>query len=94
MFNAPYKNEHIIIIIIIIDLTYLGQVKNIILTGDFNADPSTANGRKLASFANVNTFTLHIMNQQELQKGHPVFLINLLQIFLNLLKPRGLIHLY
>ena len=43
-----------------IDLTYLGQVKNIILTGDFNADPSTANGRKLASFANVNTFTLHI----------------------------------
>ena len=43
-----------------IDLTYLGQVKNIILTGDFSADPSTANGRKLAYFANVNTFTLHI----------------------------------
>ena len=38
----------------------MGKVKNIILTGDFNADPSTANGRKLASFANVNTFTLHI----------------------------------
>ena len=43
-----------------IDLTYLGQVKNIILTGDFNADPSTADGRKLATFANVNAFTLHV----------------------------------
>ena len=32
-----------------IDLTYLGQVKDIILTGDFNADPSTANCRKLAT---------------------------------------------
>ena len=42
-----------------IDLTYLGQVKNIILTGDFNADPSTANGRKLASFA-MSTHLLYI----------------------------------
>ena len=42
------------------DLTYLGQVKAIIFTGDFNADPNTASGRKLSSFANVNAFTLHI----------------------------------
>ena len=38
----------------------MGQVKDIILTGDFNADPSTADGRKLATFANVNAFTLHV----------------------------------
>ena len=42
------------------DLTYLGQIKAIILIGDFNANPNTANGRKLSSLANVNAFTLHI----------------------------------
>ena len=43
-----------------IDLTYLGKVKNTILTGDFNADPSTANGKKLLSFSDINAFNLHI----------------------------------
>ena len=43
-----------------VDLTYLGQGKDIILTGDFSADPSTASGRKLATFVNVSAFTLHI----------------------------------
>ena len=41
------------------DLTSLGQVKAIIFTGDFNADPNTDNGRKLSSFSNVIAFTLH-----------------------------------
>ena len=43
-----------------VDLTHLGQVKSIILTGDFNADPSTPNGIKLLSFVNINAFSLHI----------------------------------
>ena len=43
-----------------IDLTYLGKVKNTILTGDFNADPFTANGEKLLSFSDINAFKLHI----------------------------------
>ena len=43
-----------------IDLTYLGKVKNTILTGDFNADPSTANGKRLLSFSDTNAFKLHI----------------------------------
>ena len=42
------------------DLTYLGQVKAIIFTGDFNADPNAASSTKLSPFANVNAFTLHI----------------------------------
>ena len=44
----------------IVDLTHLGQVKSIILSGDFNADPSTPKGIKLLSFVNVNAFSLHI----------------------------------
>ena len=43
-----------------VDLTHLGQVKSTILTGDFNADPSTPNGIKLLSVVNVNAFSLHI----------------------------------
>ena len=43
-----------------VDLTHLGQVNSIILTGDFNADPSTLNGIKLLSFVNINAFSLHI----------------------------------
>ena len=61
------------------DLTYLGQVKAIIFTGDFNADLNTASGKKLSSFANVNAFTLHIKNQQELLTDHPIFLTSCLK---------------
>ena len=43
-----------------VDLTHLGQVNSIILTGDFNADPSAPNGIKLLSFVNINAFSLHI----------------------------------
>ena len=43
-----------------VDLTHLGQVKSIILSGDFNADPSTPNGIKLLSFVNINAFSFHI----------------------------------
>ena len=40
-----------------IDLTYLGKVKN---TGDFNADPSSADGKKSLSFTDINALKLHI----------------------------------
>lgn len=36
------------------------EVKNIILTGDLNADQGTYSGNKLADFVSVNNFKLHI----------------------------------
>ena len=43
-----------------IDLASLDRCKNIIMTGDLNADPLTLEGRKLSRLCDANDFTLHI----------------------------------
>ena len=77
-----------------IDLTYLGKVKNIILTGDFNADPSTADGRKLETFANVNAFTLHVNEPTRITERSSSILDQFITNIPEYVQTRRLIHLY
>jgi len=43
-----------------VDLTRTGQIDNVIITGDLNADPATVNGAKLSQFITVNELSLHV----------------------------------
>ncbi len=43
-----------------IDQSRLDQVENLILTGDFNADPNTTNGNRLAQLVDLNNLSQHI----------------------------------
>ena len=43
-----------------LDLARQDQCKHIIFTGDFNADPTTRNGKNLEQFCNGNDLTIHV----------------------------------